>query len=36
MPYRNAESRFALNPTNIDMPRSRFARPFSHINISRI
>lgn len=30
MPYRNAESRFALNPTNLDMPRSRFNRPFSH------
>lgn len=30
MPYRNAESRFALNPTNINMPRSRFSRPFSH------
>lgn len=30
MPYRNAESRFALNPTNLDIPRSRFARPQSH------
>ena len=27
---RNTESRFALNPTNIDMPRSRFVRPQSH------
>lgn len=27
---RNAESRFALNPTNLRMPRSRFTRPQSH------
>lgn len=27
---RNAESRFALNPTRIDMSRSTFDRPFSH------
>ena len=27
---RNAESRFALNPTRIDMSRSTFTRPFSH------
>lgn len=26
---RNAESRFALNPTNIDIQRSRFSRPHS-------
>ena len=26
---RNTNSRFALNPTNIDMPRSRFSRPQS-------
>lgn len=30
MPYRNAESRFAMNPTNLNMPRSRFTRPQSH------
>ena len=30
MPYRNVESRFALNPTSVDMPRSKFARPQSH------
>lgn len=27
---RNAESRFAINPTRIDMSRSTFDRPFSH------
>lgn len=27
---RNTESRFAMNPTNIDMSRSRFDRSFSH------
>lgn len=27
---RNIESRFAMNPTNIDMSRSRFDRSFSH------
>ena len=27
---RNAESRFAINPTRIDMSRSTFNRPFSH------
>lgn len=27
---RNAESRFAINPTNIRLPRSKFARPQSH------
>lgn len=27
---RNTESRFAMNPTRIDMPRSRFDRSFSH------
>uniref|UniRef100_A0AAU8AVY9 Major capsid protein n=1 Tax=Dulem virus 131 TaxID=3145608 RepID=A0AAU8AVY9_9VIRU len=27
---RNAESRFALNPTRLDMSRSTFDRPFSH------
>lgn len=27
---RNVESRFALNPTNLNMPRSKFARPQSH------
>ncbi len=27
---RNAQSHFALNPTNIDMSRSRFDRPFDH------
>lgn len=27
---RNAESRFALNPTNLDMARSKFVRPQSH------
>lgn len=27
---RNANSRFALNPTNIDMPRSKFTRNSSH------
>lgn len=27
---RNSQSHFALNPTNIDMSRSRFDRPFSH------
>lgn len=27
---RNAESRFALNPTRLDMSRSTFSRPFSH------
>lgn len=31
MPYRNAESRFALNPTNVSMKRSRFNRPQKHI-----
>ena len=27
---RNAQSRFAINPTNIDISRSRFDRPFEH------
>lgn len=27
---RNVESRFALNPTNLSMPRSKFTRPQSH------
>lgn len=27
---RNNQSHFAINPTNIDMSRSRFDRPFSH------
>lgn len=27
---RNSQSHFAVNPTNIDMSRSRFDRPFSH------
>lgn len=27
---RNSQSYFAVNPTNIDMSRSRFDRPFSH------
>lgn len=27
---RNSQSHFAANPTNIDMSRSRFDRPFSH------
>lgn len=27
---RNVESRFALNPTNLNMPRSKFTRPQSH------
>lgn len=27
---RNVESRFAVNPTNLNMPRSKFARPQSH------
>lgn len=27
---RNVNSRFALNPTNIDMPRSKFSRNMSH------
>ena len=27
---RNAQSRFAINPTNIDISRSRFKRPFDH------
>lgn len=27
---RNAQSHFAVNPTNIDMSRSRFDRPFDH------
>lgn len=27
---RNSQSHFAINPTNIDMSRSRFDRPFSH------
>ena len=27
---RNSQSHFATNPTNIDMSRSRFDRPFSH------
>lgn len=27
---RNSQSNFAVNPTNIDMSRSRFDRPFSH------
>ena len=27
---RNVESRFALNPTSLDMPRSKFPRPQSH------
>ena len=27
---RNAQSRFAINPTNIDISRSRFDRPFQH------
>ena len=26
---RNAESRFAVNPTNLDMSRSKFKRPHS-------
>lgn len=30
MAYRNAESRFAMNPVNLNMPRSRFSRPQSH------
>lgn len=28
--YRNAESKFALNMPNVNMPRSRFVRPQSH------
>lgn len=27
---RNVESRFAINPTNLNMPRSKFTRPQSH------
>lgn len=27
---RNVESRFAVNPTNLNMPRSKFTRPQSH------
>lgn len=27
---RNVESRFAMNPTNLSMPRSKFTRPQSH------